>query len=105
LQELGTDEVIGAWDNETLRGLQFNQWNSSNNFILLNYNRVYLNIAYANEFLRETTDEKLSERNVSASQKTEIEGLRNEVKVLRALAYYFLMDLYGNIPLLQKILV
>lgn len=102
LQELGTDEVIGAWDNETLRGLQFNQWNSSNNFILLNYNRVYLNIAYANEFLRETTDEKLSERNVSASQKTEIEGLRNEVKVLRALAYYFLMDLYGNIPFITE---
>lgn len=102
LQQLGTDEVIGAWDNETLRGLQFCQWNSSNNFIALNYTRIYLNIAYANEYLRETTDAKLSARNVSSDIKSKIEGFRAESRVLRALNYYFLMDLYANIPFIDE---
>lgn len=102
LQQLCTDEVIGAWDNETLRGLQFCQWNSSNSFINLNYTRIYLNIAYANEFLRETSEEKLAARNVSSSLKSQIDVFRNEVKVLRALNYYLLMDLYGNVPFIPE---
>ncbi|SHE30966.1 RagB/SusD family nutrient uptake outer membrane protein [Dysgonomonas macrotermitis] len=102
LQQLGTDEVIGAWDNETLRGLQFCQWTSSNNFIALNYTRIYLNIAYANEYLRETTDEKLNSRNVSSDLKTKIAGFRAEARALRAMNYYFLMDLYANIPFIDE---
>lgn len=102
LQELCTDEVIGAWDNETLRGLQFCQWNSSNNFILLNYTRIYLNIAYANEFMRQTTDEKLNTRNVSQDLKVQISQMRAETRVLRAFCYYFLMDLYGNVPYIPE---
>lgn len=102
LQQLCTDEVIGAWDNETLRGLQFCQWNSSNHFINLNYTRIYLNIAYANEFLRETTTEKLASRNIGQDLRGQIETMRNEVRVLRALSYYFLMDLYGNVPYIPE---
>ncbi len=102
LQQLGTDEVIGAWDNETLRGLQFNQWNSNNHFILLNYTRIYLNIAYANEFLRESTDEKLANRNLSTEVISEIHTFRSEARALRAMSYYFLMDLYGNVPFITE---
>ncbi|KMQ68818.1 hypothetical protein ACM39_05895 [Chryseobacterium sp. FH2] len=102
LQQLCTDEVIGAWDNETLRGLQFCQWNSANNFLLLNYTRIYLNIAYANEFMRETTDEKLNSRNVSPELKAQIQTMRAETRALRALSYYFLMDLFGKIPYIPE---
>ncbi len=103
LQQLGTDEVIGgAWDNETMRGLQFIQWTSSNNFIALNYTRIYLNIAYANEYLRETTDAKLDSRNVNSELKSKIAGFRAEARVLRAMSYYFLMDLYANIPFIDE---
>ena len=102
LQQLGTDEVMGAWDNETLRGLQFNQWTSSNSFINLNYTRIYLNIAYANEFLRETTEEKLTARGVDSALASKVQGLRSEVRVLRAMSYYFLMDLYGNVPFIPE---
>lgn len=102
LQQLGTDEVMGAWDNETLRGLQFNQWNSSNHFINLNYTRIYLTIAYANEFLRETSDEKLESRSVDSTLRAEIQSLRSEVRTLRALGYYFLLDLYANVPFITE---
>ncbi|MGX5687824.1 RagB/SusD family nutrient uptake outer membrane protein [Arcticibacter tournemirensis] len=102
LQELCTDEVLGAWDNETLRGLQFCQWTSSNNFLLLNYTRIYMNVAYANEFLRETTDSKLEERGVPADLKNQIKTYRAEVRALRALNYYCLMDLYANVPYIPE---
>ncbi|MFV0537269.1 MAG: RagB/SusD family nutrient uptake outer membrane protein [Dysgonomonas sp.] len=102
LQQLGTDEVIGAWDNETMRGLQFCQWSSSNNFIALNYTRIYLNIAYANEYLRQTTDEKLDGRNVDANLRQKIAEFRAEARALRAMNYYFLMDLYANIPFIDE---
>lgn len=102
LQQLGTDEVLGAWDNETLRGLQFCQWNSSNHFLSLNYTRIYMNIAYANEFMRETVDEKLDRRNVDSNLRKQITAMRAEVRVLRAMNYYFLMDLYANVSYIPE---
>ncbi len=102
LQQLGTDEVIGAWDDETMRGLQFCQWSSSNKFIAYSYTRIYLNIAYANEYLRETTDEKLDSRNVASDLRTKIRTFRAEARALRAMSYYFLMDLYANIPYIDE---
>lgn len=102
LQQLATDEVIGAWDNETLRGLQFMQWNSNNNFIALNYTRIYLNIAYANEFIRETADEKLQGRGLAPERIEQIRQYRAEARALRALHYYFLMDLYANVPFIHE---
>lgn len=102
LQELCTDEVICSEDNESMRGLVFNQWNSNNKFVALTYTRIYLNIAYANEYLRETTDEKLAGRNVDGEMREKIAVFRNEARVLRALNYYFLMDLYANVPFIDE---
>lgn len=102
LQQLGTDEVVCAEDNETMRGLQFCQWNSNNNFVALNYTRIYMNVAYANEYLRETTDEKLGNRGVGDELRAKIEGFRAEARVLRAMSYYFLMDLYANVPFIDE---
>lgn len=102
MQQLCTDEVVCSEDNESMRGLQFMQWNSTNHFISLNYTRIYLNIAYANEFLRETTYEKLSSRNLDDAMKNRIQGFRNEARVLRAMNYYFLMDLYANVPFIDE---
>ena len=70
-----------------MRGLQFCQWNSNNNFIALNYTRIYMNVAYANEYLRETTDEKLGNRGVDDELRAKIEGFREFEAVLSALLY------------------
>lgn len=102
LQQLCTDEVIGNEDSETKRGLYFCQWNSSNQMVALNYTRLFLNIAYVNEYLRQTTAEKNGSRNISASLLNKIEGYRAEARALRALNYYFLMDLYSNIPFIDE---
>lgn len=102
LQELPTDELIIAWGDEGLSGLQFNQWNSSNRLVQLNYNRIFLNIAFCNEYLRETTDAKLNSRGLSDAKKTEVAGYRAECRALRALNYYFAMDLFANVPFVTE---
>ncbi len=78
------------------------EWNSNNNFVALNYTRIYMNVAYANEYLRETTDEKLGNRGVGDELRAKIEGFRAEARVLRAMSYYFLMDLYANVPFIDE---
>ena len=102
LQEICTDETLPTEDNESMRGLAFMQWNSNNLFISLNYTRIYLNIAYANEYLRETTPEKVSVRGFDDAFVAKVNGFRAEARALRALHYYFLLDLYGNVPFIDE---
>lgn len=49
------------------------------------YYRIFFQVSMANEFLRETTDAKLSARNVSASVRNEVKTYRAEARFLRAL--------------------
>jgi len=103
LQEIPTDEAAIAWADDGLNGLQFTQWNSSNRFVELNYNRILLNIAYCNEYLRQTTEEQMDTRGMTDSDlQNQVATYRNEVRVLRALNYYFLIDLYANVPFLTE---
>jgi len=98
LQELTTDEAICAWSDEGLNGLMFCNWNSSNRFCQLSYNRLMMTISYCNEFLRNTTDEVLNSRGLSEDLKTTVRSYRAQAIVIRAMNYYFLMDLYANVP-------
>lgn len=98
LQELPTDEAVIAWSDDGLNGLQFVQWTSTNRFCQLNYNRMNIINAYCNEFLNQTTDDKLNSRALSSDQIAAVKANRAEVRTLRALSYYILMDLYANVP-------
>lgn len=100
-QELTTDEAMIAWgesDNATIKDLNFNTWNKDNVFTEAFFARVFFQIGLCNEFLRETTAEKLSSRGVSEELKTQITKFRAEVRFLRALTYYHGIDIFGNIP-------
>ena len=101
LQELTTDEAIIAWgesDNPTIRDLNFNSWNADNKFNEAFFARVFFQVGLVNEFLRETTDEKLNSRGVSDDLKAQIKTFRAEVRFLRALTYYHAIDIYGKMP-------
>lgn len=101
LQEMPTDEAICAWDNDGLRPLQFNQWGPENNYVYQFFQRVMLNVAFCNEYLRETTDDKLSSRGMTSIQE-KVHVYRDEIRALRALNYYYMMDLYGNVPFITE---
>ena len=102
MEELPTDEAIIAWNDEGVKPLNTQLWPSNNQFLVAMYSRVYFQVAMANEFLRETTDDKLAARNVSGALRDQIKGYRAEARFLRALSYWHGLDLFGSIPLVKE---
>ncbi len=101
-QELTTDEAVIAWNDGTLKDYHFQTWTSGGEFIKALYNRIYYQISLCNEFIRESTDEKLSERGFSDAEKATIRIYRAEARFLRALSYYHALDLFGNVPFVTE---
>lgn len=104
LQNLTTDEVIWSYENdEGTKELNRNIWTSSNPIILGMFSRTMAEVAIANEFLRQSTPEKLSSRGITnPSDLANIQDYRNEARVLRSYAYYVMMDLYGKAPFITE---
>jgi len=102
MQELPTDEAAIAWNDAGVQELNTQIWASSNQFLGAMYSRVFYQVVLANEFLRETTPAKLSERGVGAALRTEIGQYRAEARFLRALSYWHGIDLFGDIPLVTE---
>ena len=97
LQELTTDEVKWSWENDPgLRDLNRNTWTSENVILRGFFGRCMTQVAFVNEYLRQTSEDLLTARGVSDTLKEEIHIYRAEVRFLRALAYYHMMDLFGK---------
>lgn len=99
LNNLTTDEAIWSYEGGNdigVRELQRNIWDASNPFFRGMFSRAMLQVALANEFLRQSTPDKLNARGISASEQAEIAIYREEARALRALAYYHLMDFFGK---------
>lgn len=102
LQELPTDEAVIAWGDTGLPELHSMNWGSNNPFVTALYYRIYYQIAVSNEFIRETSDEKLASRNISGAQADEAKLFRNEARFMRALSYAHAVDLFGNGPFVTE---
>lgn len=99
LNNLTTDEAIWSYEGGNdigVRELQRNIWDASNPFFRGMFSRAMLQVALANEFLRQSTPEKLNSRGISTTEQAEIQIYREEARALRALAYYHLMDFFGK---------
>jgi len=102
LQELTTDEAVIAWNDGTIKDLHYQNWTAGNEFIRTMYDRIFYQISLANEFIRQTTDEKLNSRGVDASLQAEIKTYRAEARFMRALSYYHALDFYRNPPFVTE---
>ncbi len=104
LQDLTTDEVIWSYEgDEGVAELQRNTWTSANPILLGMFSRTMAEVAIANDFLRQSTPEKLASRGITnATDLADIALYRQEVRVVRALAYYNLMDLFGKAPFITE---
>lgn len=101
LQDLSADEPIWSYENDeagNVTAIQKNQWTAGNTIVLGFFSRAMFSVALSNEYLRQTTDEKIAERGHTAAVSTQIKAYRAEARLLRALAYYHLMDLFGKAP-------
>ncbi|MBO0934122.1 RagB/SusD family nutrient uptake outer membrane protein [Fibrella aquatilis] len=103
LQELPTDEAKIAWNDATIQDINKITWSSSDGFITAMYNRIYYMVSLSNEFIRETSDGKLSERGISGQAATDAKAYRAEARFLRALAYFHAIDMFGAVPFVTEV--
>jgi starch-binding outer membrane protein, SusD/RagB family len=86
LQEITTDEAICAWGDVGISDLNTQTWSAQNPFLTALYQRLSLSVTYANEFIR----------NSAGSSDPKMIRYNAEARYLRALAYAWSMDLFGN---------
>jgi hypothetical protein len=101
-QELPTDEAVIAWNDGNIQDYHQQDWDANNEFITAMYNRIYYQISLCNEYLRETTVEKLDGRGADAALKAEVAQYRAEARFLRALSYWHALDLFRNVPFVTE---
>ena len=89
LEELPTDEINWAWQTDPgipqITGIS---WNSTTEMIQWCYNRLGWNITLYNFYLQET----------AGNESEDIKTKRAEVRFLRALNYYYYLDLFHKAP-------
>ena len=89
-QELTTDESVCGWNDQTIKNFHYMNWTTDDTFIYAFYSRLLMQVASANEFIREV-------------EKADFDaGVKNrylaEARVLRAIAYYHAIDCFGSVP-------
>lgn len=103
LQELSTDNFIMPSSSNGLRKCLNLQWDASNaSVVTWTYQRLYMSIAYCNEFLRECTEGKLQGRGLWEEMKDDYEAYRAETRFIRAYCYSMLCDLFGAVPYVDE---
>ena len=101
-QELTTDEAVISWNDQTLQNFHNMSWTSTDIFTRAMYSRIYYQISLCNEFLRQTTDDKLKTYGIGGANAEEVGRYRAEARFMRALSYWHALDLFGNVPLVTE---
>jgi len=93
LQEFPTDECWVGWNDPGLPEIRTIQWNSLNQLVQGLYYRFYFNITLCNHFLE----------NAKSDYSADAPNQIAEVRFLRALNYYYLLDMFGSVPFADKV--
>lgn len=87
--ELTTDEAICGWGDEGIPSFCYNTYDASHPMLAGYYYRLCVGISYCNQYLKD-----FSEKDPT---------MNAEVRFLRALQYYLMMDAFGNVPFATSI--
>ena len=90
--ELTTDEAHCLWGDAGIPEFNHNAWSDAHPMMQALYYRLYFGITVSNFFLQQTSN---------SDQKTNTQ--RAEARFMRALYYYYLMDFYGNVPMVTTV--
>jgi hypothetical protein len=103
LQCLTTDEAGWNYHNNTDPiGIHQMTWSSINQTVGCGYYRSFFLITLANDFIRQSADDKISSRGFTGATADSIRGYKQEARFLRAFHYWVLMDLFGNVPFVTE---
>jgi len=83
--ELTTDEAICGWGDDGIPQFDFNTYDASHPMLKGLYYRLYTSVVFCNNYLETFGDYD--------------QTMTAEVRFIRALDYYYLMDGWGNVPL------
>lgn len=101
-QELTTDEAACVWNDPGIPDFHNLNWTAGNVLLTALYNRSLFHVTVCNEFIRESSDEKLAGRGITGADADEIKKFRAEARFLRAFQYWVLIDLFGNPPFVTE---
>ena len=104
VQETTTDAAKCSWGNDAwVRALNTNTWSDvQNDAVYAVYVRSLQGISYVNEYLRQTSSDKLKERGVDATLAAKIAVFRDEARFIRAYLYWMALDVFGNVPFITE---
>lgn len=96
VNEYPTDEAICSWSGDVgVPEMNSISWGSSHPMLTGLYGRLYFDITLCNHFLEMTADQT-DEKSIKQ---------RAEARFIRALNYYYLMDIYGSVPFTEVVAV
>lgn len=96
LQEAATEEMAGTWlSGDKIEDLTYMSWDANDPWVADTYYRAYYTITLCNEFLSHATEE-------AAAGDSDIKAYRAEARFLRALSYYYVLDLFGKGPFVDE---
>jgi len=95
-EELPTEEAVCFWNDQTIKNYHGFSYTADDPFLKGMYARPIWNITLINEYLRESTDAKLAERNITGADADAIRKSRAEIRFLRAFNYWAMMDIFGK---------
>ncbi|HEY4540528.1 MAG TPA: RagB/SusD family nutrient uptake outer membrane protein [Faecalibacter sp.] len=95
LNVITTDEAIVGWGDPGLPNMHAMSWGSNNSFIEGMYFRLATTVSFANSYIKNAE--------ALAASNPEVKQYIAEARFIRAYAYYNLMDLYANVPLVTEI--
>ncbi|MBQ8564227.1 MAG: RagB/SusD family nutrient uptake outer membrane protein [Bacteroidaceae bacterium] len=94
LNNLAGDEAICNWmTDQGVPEANYAGWTDTDVFVQGLYYRLYFGVTLCNHFLDMTSD--------ATDEETLLQ--RAEARFIRALNYYYLMDMYANVPLVTKV--
>jgi hypothetical protein len=99
-QEMPTDETHCIWNDPGVPELNNINFIATGAFTIGLYDKSILQIMYANEFLKNSTD--AASKGFTAEQVSEINAFCAEARFLRAFQYWVLMDVFGNPPFVTE---
>ena len=103
LQEMPTDNFLMPSSSNGLRRCLNCDWDASNAAVVKwTYQRLYMSVAYCNEFLRECTPENLRARGLYEQLGDKCNEYRAEARMIRAYSYAQLVDLFGSVPIIDE---
>jgi len=103
IEEFPTDEAVAPnWDNQDYSNGEWirfhqHQWNPQEDFIQYQWSNLFQDIGYCNNFIDDIQSVKTSGYTLPIP----VSQMVAEVKLVRALNYYWALSEFGNVPIVE----